>query len=239
MGTVHNEAELNDIAKNVIMPGDPLRAKYIAEKFLENPKLVNKVRNMFAYTGTYKGKEITVMGHGMGMPSASLYAYELYHFYDVDNIIRIGSCGAGNNTVNVSDVILSTGCYTQSNFAYSWGGFNDTYLKTSNELNEKIKMAANEANMMIHEGPTFTSDIFDVYSDIDHLLARVPEKENLLGIEMEGFGLLHVARLTNKNASVLMTVVDSKYTPDIVVSPEERETALDNMIKLALDSIIK
>ena len=106
MSTVHNEAKENEIAKNVIMPGDPLRAKYIAEKFLDNPKLVNKIRNMYAYTGTYKGKEVTIMGHGMGMPSASLYAYELYKFYDVDNIIRIGSCGAGNDTVSVGDVIL-------------------------------------------------------------------------------------------------------------------------------------
>ncbi|HIU52352.1 MAG TPA: purine nucleoside phosphorylase DeoD-type, partial [Candidatus Merdicola faecigallinarum] len=115
--TPHNEANKNDIAKIVIMPGDPLRAKYIAENFLTDYRLVNKVRAMYAYTGKYKGKEITIMGHGMGMPSAGIYTYELYRHYDVDSIIRIGSCGAYVPSLNLFDVILADQVYTESNYA--------------------------------------------------------------------------------------------------------------------------
>ena len=121
MSTPHNEAKLGEIAKTVIMPGDPLRAKYIAENFLENAKLVNQVRGIFAYTGTYKGNEVTVMASGMGMPSMGIYCYELYKFYDVENIIRIGSCGAYNEKLNLFDTILVDKSYTEGNFAYECG----------------------------------------------------------------------------------------------------------------------
>ena len=117
MPTPHNEAKLGEIAKTVIMPGDPLRAKYIAEKFLENAKLVNQVRGIYAYTGTYKGNEVTVMASGMGMPSMGIYCYELYQFYNVENIIRIGSCGAYKPELKLFDIILADKVYSESNFA--------------------------------------------------------------------------------------------------------------------------
>ena len=122
MSTPHNEANLGDIAKTVIMPGDPLRAKHIAEKFLDNYKLVNQVRNIYAYTGEYKGKEITVMASGMGMPSMGIYSFELFRFYDVENIIRIGSCGAYVPDLNLFDIVLSKSVFTESTYAL---GFNN------------------------------------------------------------------------------------------------------------------
>ena len=125
MKPIHVVTAKGNIAENVIMPGDPLRAKYIAEKFLENPELINNVRNMLGYTGTYKGKRVTVIGSGMGIPSIGIYSYELFYFYDVKNIIRIGTAGALNPNIKIGDVVLSTGCYSESSFAYQYGKLYD------------------------------------------------------------------------------------------------------------------
>lgn len=238
MEPVHIVTDKKNIAPLVLFPGDPLRAKYISEKFLTNIKLVNKIRNMYAFTGYYKDKLVTVVGSGMGCPSASLYAYELFTFYGVEKIIRIGSAGANKENIKLMDTVLSTGAYSESSIAYQWGGYTDKFIESNNELNEIIKKTAKEQNIDIHVGPTLTSDVFDVYASIDHVINTCPIKDELLATEMEGFGIFHVARICKKQASMLITIVDSKFDTRIV-SPEMRETHLDNMIVLALESIIK
>ena len=238
MEPVHIVTDKKNIAPLVLFPGDPLRAKYIAEKFLTNIKLVNKIRNMYAFTGYYKDKLVTVVGSGMGCPSASLYAYELFTFYGVEKIIRIGSAGANKENIKLMDTVLSTGAYSESSIAYQWGGYTDKFIESNNELNEIIKETAKEQNIDIHVGPTLTSDVFDVYASIVHVINTCPIKDELLATEMEGFGIFHVARICKKQASMLITIVDSKFDTR-VVSPEMRETHLDNMIILALESIIK
>lgn len=238
MEPVHIVTDKKNIAPLVLFPGDPLRAKYIAEKFLTNIKLVNKIRNMYAFTGYYKDKLVTVVGSGMGCPSASLYAYELFTFYGVEKIIRIGSAGANKENIKLMDTVLSTGAYSESSIAYQWGGYTDKFIESNNELNEIIKETAKDKNIDIHVGPTLTSDVFDVYASIDHVINTCPIKDELLATEMEGFGIFHVARICKKQASMLITIVDSKFDTRIV-SPEMRETHLDNMIVLALESIIK
>ena len=238
MSTAHNEAKLGEIAKTVIMPGDPLRAKYIAEKFLDNYKLVNQVRGIFAYPGFYKNKEITVMASGMGMPSMGIYSYELFKFYDVENIIRIGSCGAYVPELNLFDIILSKNIFTESNFAFSFNNDNCHIIETNKELNEKIKNTATNNNIKIVEGNTICSDCFDPYmtqENFDSFMKRVPEGFNALGAEMEAFALCYNAKLLNKKATCLMSVVDSRFSTEVATS-EQREKGLDNMIKLALES---
>lgn len=238
MSTAHNEAKLGEIAKTVIMPGDPLRAKYIAEKFLDNYKLVNQVRGIFAYTGFYKNKEITVMASGMGMPSMGIYSYELFKFYDVENIIRIGSCGAYVPELNLFDIILSKNIFTESNFAFSFNNDNCHIIEANKELNEKIKNTATNNNIKIIEGNTICSDCFDPYmtqENFDSFMKRVPEGFNALGAEMEAFALCYNAKLLNKKATCLMSVVDSRFSTEVATS-EQREKGLDNMIKLALES---
>ena len=237
--TPHNEAKKEDIEKIVIMPGDPLRAKYIAENFLENYRLVNSVRGMYAYSGEYKGKKITVMAHGMGIPSMGIYSYELYKIYDVECIIRIGSCGAYSKDLNLFDIILSENCYSESNFALTLNNENCHIVESSSEINEIIKETAKENNIKIYSGNTVCTDCFDFYmTDLNKFLARIPEGFNPLSAEMESFALFYTAKMLNKKASCIMSVVDSKYI-DNKATPEERETGLNNMIKLALDSACK
>ena len=239
MPTPHNEANLGDIAKTVIMPGDPLRAKYIAENFLEDYTLVNSVRGMYAYTGKYKGKEISVMAHGMGMPSVGIYSYELYKFYNVENIIRIGSCGAYKPELKLFDIILSNGVFSESNYALTMNNEDCHIAYPSSSLNEVILNTANENNLSITVGNTVCTDCFDVYmTDVNQFLARVPSDFNPVSAEMEAFALFYNAKLLNKNASCLMSVVDSKFIKNVATA-EERQTGLNNMIKLALDSAIR
>ena len=239
MSTPHNEAKLGEIAKTVIMPGDPLRAKYIAENFLDNYKLVNSVRGIYTYTGTYKGKEVTVMASGMGMPSMGIYCYELYKFYEVENIIRIGSCGSYSPELKLFDIILAENVFSESNFALTLNNEDCHIISANNELNNIIKNTANENNVKIHLGNTVCTDCFDVYmTDVNKFLDRVPKDFNPISAEMEAFALFYISKLLNKKSSCLMSVVDSKYIKDIA-TPEERETGLNNMIKLALDSSLK
>lgn len=239
MSTPHNEANKGDIAKTVIMPGDPLRAKYIAENFFENYRLVNSVRGMYAYTGTYKGKELTVMAHGMGMPSVGIYSYELYNFYDVDNIIRIGSCAGYLPEQKLFDIILSENVFSESNYALTLNNDNCHIVNSSNELNYIIENTAKEHNISITKGNTVCTDCFDVYmTDVNKFLERIPNGFNPVSAEMEAFALFYNAKLLNKKASCLMSIVDSKFIKDIATT-EERQTGLDNMILLALNSAIK
>ena len=239
MPTPHNEAKLGDIAKTVIMPGDPLRAKYIAENFLESPRLVNSVINAYAYTGTYKGKEITIMASGMGMPSMGIYCYELYKLYNVENIIRIGSCGGYKPELKLFDIILSENVFCEGNFALTLNNDNCHIATSDTYLNEIIDNTANENNLKLIKGNTCCTDCFDLYmTDVNQFLTRIPEGFNPVGVEMEAFALFYVAKLLNKKASCLMSVVDSKYIKDVATA-EERETGLNNMITLALDASLK
>ena len=239
MSTPHNEANIGDIAKTVVMPGDPLRAKYIAEKFLDNYKLVNQVRGMYAYTGTYKGKEITVMAHGMGMPSVGIYTYELFKIYGVENIIRIGSCGSYKPELKLFDIILTENVFSESNYALTLNNDNCHIVSSNSGLNSIIENTAKDSNINVVLGNTVCTDCFDVYmTDVNKFLERVPDNFNPVAAEMEAFALFYNAKLLNKKASCLMSVVDSKFIKD-VATPEERQTGLNTMIKLALDSAIK
>ena len=237
MSTPHNEANLGDIAKTVIMPGDPLRAKYIAENFLENSKLVNKVRGIYAYTGNYKGKEITVMASGMGMPSMGIYSYELFKYYNVENIIRIGSCGGYIPELKLFDIILADNVFSESNFALTLNNDNCHLVSSDKTLTDTIENTAIKNNIHIHRGNTVCTDCFDLYmTDVNEFLKRIPENFNPLGAEMEAFALFYVAKVLGKKAACLMSVVDSKFIKNVATS-EERETGLNTMIKLALESI--
>ena len=237
--SIHCNAKKEDITKTVLMPGDPLRAKYIAENFLENARLVNTVRNMLAYTGTYKGKEITVFSHGMGMASMGIYCYELYKFYDVENIIRIGSCGAYSEDLNIFDTILVDKSYTEGNFAYEWNEKDCHLIESSEFLNEIIESTAKEINIPYIKGNTLCSDCFDGYLEsIPNLIKRFPKELNIIGAEMEAFALFYMAHYLGRQASCLLTVVDSHYKKQ-EISSEERENSLNNMITLALESAIK
>ena len=236
MPTPHNNANKGDIAKTVVMPGDPLRAKYIVENFFDDYKLVNDVRGMYAYTGHYKGKELSVMAHGMGIPSMGIYSYELYKFYDVENIIRIGSCGAYKSELKLFDIILSENVFSESNYALSLNNENCHIISSNKDLNNLIENTSKELNINIFKGNTVCIDCFDLYmTDINKFLERIPTDFNPISAEMEAFALFYNANLLNKKAACLMSVVDSKYIKDVATT-EERQTALNNMITLALDS---
>ena len=243
MTTPHNEANLGDIAKTVIMPGDPLRAKYIAENFLENSKLVNQIRNMYAYTGIYKGKEVTIMASGMGMPSMGIYSYELYKFYEVENIIRIGSCGAYCPNIKLFDIILSNASFSEGNFALTFNNEDCHIAKSSEELNKKIIDTANETNISLVQGNTTCMDFFDLYAtDITQFFNRIPNDFNPISAEMEAFALFYVSKVLNKKSACLMSVVDivnNDGNSTSSITAQERQNGLNKMIKLALDSSLK
>lgn len=236
--TPHNEARKEDIADVVLMPGDPLRAKYIAKKYLTDYKLVNSVRGMYAYTGFYKGRRITVMAHGMGMPSIGIYAYELYKIYDVKEIIRIGSCGGYLEEEKLFDIILSTDVYSESNFALTLNNEDCHLVEADESLNDKISKVALEKGVKLFKGTTACLDCFDLYmTDINKFLERIPSNIKPISAEMEAFALFYIAKMLGKKAACLMSVVDSKFIKE-VATPLEREKGLDKMIELALDSII-
>lgn len=230
--TIHNEANIGDIAKTVLMPGDPLRAKYIADNFLTDVKLVNKARNIYAYTGLYKGKEITIMASGMGMPSIGIYSYELFKFYDVDNIIRIGSAGAYTKDINLYEIVLATDSYTFSSYAKSQGDDLDT-LKSSEYLNNKIKETAVKSNIKIIEGRIHSTDVFYGNDDIKDLY----NNKKCLCTEMESFALFYNALKLNKNATCLVTISDNLETKE-KATIEERQNSFNEMIKLALETAL-
>ena len=237
MATPHIESKKEDIAKIVLMPGDPLRAKYIAENFLEDAKLINTVRNMFGYTGKYKGKRVTVFASGMGIPSIGIYSYELYKFYDVEKIIRIGSCGSFNEDIKLLDVVLSSGAYCKSYFDELLDGVDIDFIQSSNELNRQIMNTAKKRNLDLKFGKTITSDVFDLYCDDENRFRNNFPDMSFLAVEMEAFGLFYIANKLGREATALMTVVDSLYDKRSLTS-EEREKSLDNMIEIALESII-
>ncbi len=228
----------SDIADVVIMPGDPLRAKYVADNFLTNAKEVTSVRNMLGFTGEYKGKKVTVMAHGMGMASAGIYVFELIHFFGVKKIIRFGTCGVVDPSVKVPEIILADNCYSESNFAFQYNGFAGREVKPSKSLNESIIKSAKELNLDVHVGTMMTMDVFGPYVDSDAALSRVPKNIKPIGEEMEAYGIVHIANSMGIDATAMATAVDSKFS-DVVLSIEDREKSLNDMIKLALEAIIK
>ena len=237
--TPHINANEGDIAKVVLAPGDPLRAKYIAENFLENIKLVNTVRNILAYTGTYKGMEITVFSTGMGMPSMGIYSYELYKFYGVEKIIRIGSCGAYSENLDLFDTILVEKSYTEGNFAMALNNKDCHIVTASDNLNNIIEKTALEKNISCIKENVLCSECFDYYiEDLNTLLTRLPKEYNITAAEMESFALFYTAQYLNKYAACLLTVVDSHYKKQ-EISSEAREKSLNDMILLALESCLK
>lgn len=237
MATPHIESKLEDIAEVVLMPGDPLRAKYIAENFLTDYKLINTVRNMFGYTGYYKGRRVTVFASGMGVPSIGIYSYELYKFYHVEKIIRIGTSGSFHKDVKLLDVVLSTGAYCKSYFDQLLDNQDINYIEASHNLNDKIKKVADDAHIPLKIGKTITSDVFDLYTDSEDVFRTNFPGDDYLAVEMEAFGLFYIAKKLGREASCLMTVVDSIYDKRSL-SSEERETSLNQMIELALDTAV-
>ena len=233
--TTHNEANVGDIAKIVLMSGDPLRAKYIAENFMEDIKLVNNVRGMLAYTGKYKGKEITVMGHGMGIPSMGIYSYELYKFYDVDTIIRMGSCGGYVEELNLKDLIIVENVYSESTFGETFNGNKEHFIKCENSCNDLLVETANELNLHFTKGTVHCSDTF--YSTSTNI-KELNERHGCLAVEMETFALFNVANDLNKKAACILSVTDSLVKED-KLTPEERQTSLVNMITLGLETALK
>ena len=236
MATAHIESNLEDIAPIVLMPGDPLRAKYIAENFLENYKLVNSVRNMFGYTGFYKGTKVTVFSSGMGIPSIGIYAYELYKFYNVEKIIRIGTCGSNSPDIKILDIVLADSAYSLNTFPMLFDGDTEKEYPASSNLNSNIVEVANKNSLNVHVGKIITSDVFDVYVDFEKYISNYP-KENFLATEMESFCLFYLAHKLNKQAACLLTVVDSHFDNRVVTSME-RQTSLNTMINLALESVV-
>lgn len=235
MSTPHNRAEKGQIAKTVLMPGDPLRAKFIAETFLENPVLFNDVRGMYGYTGTYQGRPISVMGSGMGMPSIGIYSYELFTQYDVENIIRIGSAGSYSEKAKIYDVVLATGAYSESSFARVQSGFEGDITSPSQELNDQLRASAEKLGIPLIEGVIHSSDVF--YRDNPQQGAdywqKLRDEKGCVAVEMESFALFHNAAVLGKRAACLLTISDS-FVSHEVTSAQERQTSFTNMMKVAL-----
>ena len=235
MATPHIESEQNEIASIVLMPGDPNRAKYIADNFLKNVTLVNKVRGMLAYTGEYEGRKITIFPSGMGIPSMGIYSYELFNSYGVEKIIRIGTIGAYHPDLKLGDVIITKRAYSDSSFANVQSDYKRNYLDADLSINESIIETAKNMNLPYINGDIFTSDVF--YEKADEWLRR-RKQFNVLGVEMETFGLLQTAKICNKSATSILTVSNSFCFKEELTS-EEREKNLNNMIELALKTSLK
>lgn len=230
MGTPHNQAEKGEIAKTVLMSGDPLRAKFIAEQYLEHPVQFNEVRNMFGYTGTYNGKTVSVMGHGMGMPSIGIYSYELYHFYGVESIIRIGSAGGLAENVHVGDLIAAMGACTDSNYAAQFR-LPGTFAPVADYgLLEQAVEAAKQKGLSVKVGNVISSDTF--YGDNPEASAAW-KKMGVLAVEMEAAALYMNAARAGKKALALLTVSDLIFGTEAMTA-KEREQGLTAMIETAL-----
>lgn len=233
MPTPHNNASMGQIAKTVLMPGDPLRAKMIAETYLENVVQFNNVRNMFGYTGTYKGRPISVMGSGMGIPSIGIYSYELFTQFGVENIIRVGSAGAYTNDVGLYDVILANSAYSESSFAKVAYNFDENIQLPDSKLTQRLADAAKALNIPIHSGCIHSSDAF--YRGKDAVtFEQIYRDYKCVAVEMEAFGLFAIARYLNKKAALLVTISDSLVTHAATTS-EERQLSFTKMIEIALE----
>ena len=231
--TPHIEVkDASKIAKTVLMPGDPLRAKYIADTFLENVEQFNGVRGMLGFTGTYKGRRISVMGSGMGMPSIGIYSYELFNFYGVEQIVRIGSAGSYSPNLNLYDVVVVKEAYSESSFALTQGNEKRDVIPSNQELSEKIMNIAKELNIKTHYERIHSSDVF--YREGESIVKDMYENKKCVCVEMESFALFHNANVLGKKAACLLTISDSLVTHAETTS-KERQIAFNEMIQIALE----
>ncbi len=230
MPTIHNTANKDDFAKTVLMPGDPLRAKFIADTYLEKAVLVNNVRGVQGYTGEYKGKRVSVMASGMGIPSIGIYSHELYTEYDVDAIIRIGSAGLVNPNLKIRSVVAALSAYSNSAYGRSFGFSGNLAPCASFDLVQKAVAAAEKMNVNMPVGPVYSSDVF--YDASEPLPAL--QKLGVLGVEMEAYGLYLNAAYSGKKALALLTITDNPFTGEALAPGEARET-LTQMIEIALE----
>ena len=237
MATPHNRAANGEIAKTVLMPGDPLRAKWIAETYLADVQLVSDVRNVYCYTGQYKGVTVSVMASGMGMPSIGIYSYELYKFYDVENIIRIGSAGAYTDKLKVLDVVLADAVWSESTYGQAQSLDMKNWQYPSEEMNRQIKDTALKMNKKLVSGPIHSSDVFYHEADANDVLRKMVDEEGLLCVEMESFALFHNAEVLGRNATCLLTISDSLVTGE-ELDADARATAFAEMVELALEAAI-
>ncbi len=231
-GTPHISAKLGEIASVVLMPGDPLRAKVIADTFLKDVVCFNTVRNMFGYTGTYNGKRISVMGSGMGMPSIGIYSYELFKFYDVEKIIRIGSAGSYCSDAKVYDVVLADSAFSQSSYALVQGKNTSEFTYPCEELNKELIENAEKLGIPMLVGPIHSSDVF--YADSDKEPCWPYNEKGCLCVEMESFALFQNAKALGKQAACLVTISDSFVTHEVTTA-EERQNSFTSMMKIALE----
>lgn len=235
--TPHIEAtSKNEVAKVVLMPGDPLRAKKIAETYLADMVQFNQVRGMLGFTGTYKGKRVSVMGSGMGFGSMGIYSYELYKFYDVDTIIRIGSCGAGNADLDIMDIILGESAFSTETFAKDAHGMDDQIIPASADVNKVVDAVAADKGIEVHTGIIGSGNVF--YSTVRGDWEDAEQKHDVIAGEMESFALFANAKALNKHAACLLTVSDSKFKENQNLSAEARQNAFNEMMLLALESAI-
>ncbi len=234
--TPHIKAEKKEVAKVVLMPGDPLRAKYIADNFLNNVKQINKIRNMFMYTGTYKNVKITVAGSGMGCPSIGIYSYELFNFYDVDTIIRIGTAGSYSKDIDVMELINVKASYSESTYAKVACNINDKIINSSENIYELFNKTSKKMKLKLNSGIIHSSDVF--YHKNKNFYLKIVKKYNAIAVEMESFALFANAIIANKNAACLLTISDSLITGK-TISSKIRESKLNDMIKLVLESSIE
>lgn len=228
--TPHIEAKEGEIAKTVIMAGDPLRAKFMAEKYLDNPTIYNQVRGMFGYTGTYKGKRVSIQGHGMGIPSIGIYTYELFNFYDVDTIIRVGSAGAIDDDLNIGDIVMGMGACTNSNYARQYNLCGTFAPIADFGLLSKAVSEAERQGFRYKVGNLYSSDTF--YDDDENSLKQW-QKMGVLAVEMEAPALYMNAARAGKKALCICTISDCPFK-NIATTSEQRQTGFTNMMEVAL-----
>jgi len=230
--TPHITAKEGQFAKTVFMPGDPLRAKFIADTYLDGAALVNEVRGMLAYTGTYKGKPVSVMGSGMGMPSMGIYSYELFNFYGVENIVRIGSAGAISLKLDLGDIVLGIGACSDSNYTDIYGRPPGLFAPTASyELMEKVNESAAKLGIKLVAGNILSTDAF--YTDDDLANAKAWQRLGVLAVEMEAAALYTNAALAGKNALCICTISDTLFTGKAMTA-EARQTSFTQMMEVAL-----
>ena len=235
MSTPHIAAEPGDFAKTVLMPGDPLRAQFIAETFLKDVRQVTAVRGMLGFTGTYEGRPISVMGSGMGMPSIGIYSYELFKFYGVDNIIRIGSAGSYTEKAKLFDVVLATGAVSESSYAMTQSGFEGHITFPSQELNNKLRASAAEQGIPLIEGNIHSADVFyrQPSDEKPTYWEKLRDQQGCVCVEMESFALFANAQVLGKHAACLLTISDSFVSPEVTTA-EQRQKSFTDMMKVAL-----
>ena len=232
--TPHINAKEGAFAKTVLMPGDPLRAKLLADTFLENAELVTDVRNIYGYTGAYKGVPVSVMASGMGMPSIGIYSWELYSFYGVENIIRIGSAGSYSARLDVLDVVLASEAYSESSFAKTLSGYDKDTILPGKHINDVIIQAAKDADIECKLARVHSADVFYTQKTWQ----EISSANKCDCVEMESFALFHNANILGKNAACLLTISDS-FVSKRELTSDERQNSFKNMMTVALEAAIK